>query len=78
MSRNNETRHIEWHKTCKCGCKFGGNVCNNKQRSNKNKRRCECKVLNDKGVCDKGFFWNPSNCERECDKACDIGQYLDH
>ena len=29
-----------------------------------------------KGVCDKGFFWNPINCECECDKACDIGEYL--
>ena len=26
----------------------------------------------DKGVCDKGFIWNPSNCECECDKLCDI------
>ena len=38
MSRTNETRHTEWHKTCKCECKFGANVCNNKQR----KCRCEC------------------------------------
>ena len=22
MSRTNETRHIEWHKTCKCKCRF--------------------------------------------------------
>ena len=22
---------------------------------------CECKELIDKGVCDKGFIWNPSN-----------------
>ena len=29
MSRTNETRHIEWHETCKCECK--SNVCNNKQ-----------------------------------------------
>ena len=29
MSRNNETRFIEWHETCKCECKFGANVCNN-------------------------------------------------
>ena len=29
-----------------------------------------------KGVCDKGSFWNPNNCECECDKACDIGEYL--
>ena len=68
MSRTNETRHIEWHETCKCECKFGANVCNNKQRWNKDKCRCECKELIDKGVCDKGFTWNPSNCECECDK----------
>ena len=32
----------------------------------------------DKGVCDKGYAWNPSNCECECDKSCDIGEYLDY
>ena len=32
----------------------------------------------DKGVCDKGFIWNPSNCECECDKSSDIGEYLDY
>ena len=26
---------------------------------------------------DKGFIWNPSDCECECDKSCDIGEYLD-
>ena len=56
MSRTNETRFIEWHETCKCECTFGENVCNNKQRWNKNKCRCECKELIDKGVCDKGIF----------------------
>ena len=30
MSRTNETRHIEWHETCKCECKFGANICYNK------------------------------------------------
>ena len=32
----------------------------------------------DKGVCDKGYAWNPSNCECKCDKACDVGEYLDY
>ena len=32
MSRTNETRHIEWHKTCKCKCRVDASVCNNKQR----------------------------------------------
>ena len=30
------------------------------------------------GVCDKGFIWNPSNCKCDCDKSCDIGEYLDY
>ena len=29
-------------------------------------------------MCDKGFIWNSSNCECECDKSCDIGEYLDY
>ena len=29
-------------------------------------------------MCDKGFIWNPSNCECECDKSCDTGEYLDY
>ena len=32
----------------------------------------------DKGVCDKGFIWNPINCECECNKSCEIGNYLDY
>ena len=54
------------------------NVCNNRQRCNKDKCRCECKELIGKGVCDKGIVWNPSNCECGCDKACDVSGYLDH
>ena len=26
----------------------------------------------------KGFIWNPSNFECECDKSCGVGQYLDY
>ena len=29
-------------------------------------------------MCDKGFIWNPSNCECECDRSYDIGEYLDY
>ena len=39
---------------------------------------CECKELINKGLCNKRFIWNPSNCECECDKSCDIGEYLDY
>ena len=78
MSRTNETRSIKWHETCKCICRLNGIICNNKQRWNKDKCRCERKELIDKKVCDKGFIWNPSNCECECDKSCNISQYLDY
>ena len=61
MSRTNETRY-EWHETCKWEWKRGEIVCNNKQRWNKNKYRCECKELIIKRACDKGFICNPSNC----------------
>ena len=47
-SRTNETRHIEGHKTWKCKCRLDASVCNNKQRWNEDKCRCECKELIDK------------------------------
>ena len=36
------------------------------------------KKLIDKGMYYKIFIWNPSNCECECDKSCNIGEYLDY
>ena len=78
MSSTNETRHIKWHKTCKCICRLDKIICNSKQRWNEDRCRCEYKELIDKGVCDKGYVWNPSNCECECDKSCNIGEYLDY
>ena len=67
MSRTNEAIHIEWHESCKCKCTLDGSVCNNQQRNNN--CRCEWKELIYKGICDKRFISNPSNCERECDKS---------
>ena len=78
MSRTNEARHIKWCKMCKRRCRLDASICNNKQRWNDDKCRCECKELIDKRMCDKGFTWNPSNCECKCDKSCDIGEYLDY
>ena len=75
MSRNNETRHIKWHETCKYICRLDKIICNSKQRWNEDKCRCECNELIDKGTCNKGYVWN---CECECDKSCSIGEYLDY
>ena len=78
MSRTNENKFIEWHESCKCICRLNPIVCNNKQWWNKNNCRYEWKKLIDKETCDKGFIWNPSNCECKCDKSCNIGEYLDY
>ena len=32
----------------------------------------------DKGVCDKWYIWNCSNCECECYKSGGVGEYLDY
>ena len=39
MSRTNETRHAEWHETCKCKFRLDGSVCNNEKRWNEDKCR---------------------------------------
>ena len=76
MLRTNETRHITWLETCKWKCRLDASVCNNKQRWNNNKCRCECKELNGKGISDTGVIWNSSKCECEFDKSCAVGGYL--
>ena len=76
ISRSNQKSHIEWHETCKCKCRPDSSVCNDKQRWNEDKYRCECKEeLIDKGRFDKGFIWNPSDCNCECDNSCDVKIY---
>ena len=69
ISHSHQTKHIEWHKTCKCKCRLDSSVCKNKKRWTEDKFKCECREeLIDKGMCYKGFIWNPSNCNCECDK----------
>ena len=46
-------------------CRLDPIICNNKQKRNKDKSRCECLV--DK-KCDNNFVWNPSNCKCEYKK----------
>ena len=56
ISRTNEKRHIKWHETCKCKCRLDASVCNNIQRCNSDKCRCECRELIDKWNYAKGFI----------------------
>ena len=53
ISRTSKTRYIKMHEACRCKCRLDASVCNNKQRLSKDKCRCECKELIDKGSCDK-------------------------
>ena len=52
MSRSNQTKHIEWQKTCKCKRRSKSSV--------EDKCRCECRELVNKKRCYKGYIWNPS------------------
>ena len=76
MWRTNGTRQIEWNETFKCKCRLYASVCNNKQYWNDDKWRREYKELVNKGVYDK--VYNPSTCQWECDKSCDVCEYLDY
>ena len=79
LMRLNETRNVLWRESCKCVCKLNSSVCNNKQISNDDTCRCDCNEDFTGAVdCDKGYTWNPSTCECQCDMWCKPGQYLDH
>ena len=60
-------------------CRLASAIFNDKQEWNENKCVCECKKdLVSKLVCDKGYMLNPSTCACECNKYCEVGQYLDY
>ena len=79
LMRFNETGNVLWHESCKCVCKLNSSRCNNKQIWSSDTCRCDCNE-DFAGIisCAKGYTWNPSICEYQCDKWCKPGQYLDH
>ena len=42
LLQKNVLKNISFHKSCKCGCLSDEKVCNNLQKWNKEKCRCEC------------------------------------
>ena len=78
ISRTNETRCVFWHETCTCQCRLDASIFHDNQRWKNDKCRCKYKELIGKGRCDDRFIWNPSTCECECDKSCDVEKYLDY
>ena len=65
LSKKNVLKNISFHQSCKCGCLLDEKVCNNLQKWNKDKRRCECLKIKD---CDIGYSWNVNNCRCEMKK----------
>ena len=58
-------KNISFHESCKCGCLLDEKVCNNLQKWNKNKCRCECLIVK---KCKIGYSWNVNNCRCEMKK----------
>ena len=53
--------------------------CRDVENELRSELRIKCREkLNYKEKWNKGFIWNPSNCNCECDKSCDVGEYLDY
>ena len=62
LSNKNVLKNISFHQSCKCGCLLDEKVCNNIQKWNKDKFRCECLKIK---KCKIGYSWdvNNSRCE---------------
>ena len=69
ISKKNLLKNITFHKSCKCDCLLDEKVCNNKQRWNKDKFRCEYLEIKE---CDNNSFWNVVNCRCEFKKAAKL------
>ena len=65
LTKKNVFKNISFHKNCKCGYLLDEKVCNNLQKWNKYKCRCECIKIKD---CDIGYSWNVNNCRCEMKK----------
>ena len=68
----------ERHETCRCKCRLDAGVLIKNNVGIMINAGVNASELIDKGICDKGFIWSPSNCECACDKSCDVGECLDY
>ena len=59
-------KNISFHQSFTCGCLLDKKVCNNKQKWNKEKCRCECLKIE---KCSGNSFFNVVNCSCEMKKA---------
>ena len=69
ISKKHVLKNISFHQSCKCGCLLDEKVCNNLQKWNKDKCRCDCLKIKD---CDIGFSWNFNNFRCEMKKLAEL------
>ena len=69
IPQQNRFRNMTFHKSCKCNCLLDEKVCNNKQKWNREKCRCECLEVKE---CDNNSFWNVVNCRCKFQKAAEL------
>ena len=65
LSKKSVLKNILLHQSCKCACLLDEKVCNNLQKWNVNKCRCEC--LKSK-TCNIDYSWIVDNCKCEMKK----------
>ena len=65
LSKKNVLKNVSFHQGCKCGCLLDEKVCNNLQKWNKDKCRCECLKIKKFKI---GNSWNVNNCRCEMKK----------
>ena len=58
ISHKNVLKNVSFHQSCKCGCLLDEKVCNNLQKWNKEKCRCDCLEIKKYDI---GYSWNVSN-----------------
>ena len=59
-------KNVSFHQSCKCDCLLDEKVCNNLQKCNKDKCRCECLKIKKCKIC---YSWNVNNCRCEMKKV---------
>ena len=58
-------------------CELDDTKCNSRQEWNNDKRECDCKKPIKYCACEQDYARNPTSlCACECDKDCQIGEYL--
>ena len=77
IKRINESKLLLKHVSCECRCEFVSRKYNSKQKWSNDKCQCERKKPIKHCVCEEDYAWNPSIGACECDKYCDICEYLE-